>query len=111
MDILMIQKYNPTPHLYQNGVLMMPNAYGEYVKYTDHVKCMDKLVDKNFSLGVECCDLQQELISIRLAREDLIQIIVGLNLTIVKKECEITAISDRLNKTYLSPRANKHNDY
>jgi hypothetical protein len=94
----MIQKYKPIQSPYTLGTVMLPSSKGDYIRYSDHIKCIESLMDKNFSLQGECLDKQQD-------KEDLIQAIVRLNSTILKKEQEITAVSDRVNNLYFSDRA------
>jgi hypothetical protein len=43
---------------------MVPTETGAYITYRDHVRCMDKLMDKNFSLQEEILELKQ-LLAIR----------------------------------------------
>ena len=96
----MIQKYKLTVQVHEDRrTVLLPDDTGEYIKYSDHIRCLEALMDKNFSLQEECLDRQQ-------TKEGLIQVIIGLSNILKKKEGEITAISDRLNKLYLSERAN-----
>lgn len=101
-DLTNMPKYNK---LIGHRSSLLPCANGDYVRYSDHVKCMDQLVDKNFSLDVRCCELEQdnETLKVKLtycqqSKEDLIQVIAGLNKALMNKEYEITAISDKLNR-------------
>jgi len=40
---------------------IIPDACGEYVKYSDFIKANENLMDKNFSLQEEILDLQQTI--------------------------------------------------
>lgn len=95
----MIQKYKLVKEYYEDSLgdircTLMPDPYGEYVKYSDFVKETETLRDYNFKLQEQCSDLYQ-------TKEDLINVIVGLNSTLSKKESELTVISDKLNQAHL----------
>jgi hypothetical protein len=56
-----------------SGTDMAVDPLGEYILYEDHLKVIDYLMDKNFSLQKQCLELNQEL----------------------------TAVGDRVNRMYL----------
>ena len=116
LDRELIQKYKLAKQGNQiDGVMLLPSCNGEYIKHQDYIR--------------EVTHLKETIRRLQQTKEDLIQSMVELNKTIsdkdneiqsylstirqidsfykeklIKKEFEITAISDRLNNMYLTTK-------